>query len=178
VLESSIKTIGLAVGSALDARWFVAYADAMLTERPNLAWGELSVGVFVFFHSKAAPADVDWKDAMAALGRFANKTSPKAIVFTDGGAPTGPQRDELNRLVGKTPPTAVVTDALVVRFVVSSLALRNSSIATFSLSEFGDAWRHLGLNERDAAYARDELTLAMSHLSDNFKTARSLLKLR
>lgn len=147
----------------------------MFTWRDGFGWGELEVGVFVMIHGTTAPHDADWDDCMAALARFSEAATPRALVFTDGGAPKGPQRAALNRLVGKSPPTAVVSDALVTRFVVSSFALMNSSIASFTTSEIELAWQHLGVEGPSRVAALSSLTHRTRAAAASFVTLRRAL---
>jgi hypothetical protein len=44
---------------------------------------------------------------------------------------------------------AVVTDSMKVRFIVSSIALLNREIATFSNKEIAQAYEHLSLDRRE-----------------------------
>ncbi len=148
----------------------------MFSWRKNFGWGTLDSGIFVMVHDKTAPAGENWDACMADLASFAEGHNPMAIVFTDGGAPTGPQRAALNRLVGKSPPTAVVSDAVITRFVVSSLALMNASIATFSSKEIGQAWLHLGLSGNVAKNVASELAQQKRHLAP-FQTLRRALNI-
>jgi hypothetical protein len=146
--------------------------------RKNFGWCELSVGVFVMVHDKTPPGDADWSDCLVDLHACARRAAPRAIVFTDGGAPDGRQREALNRVVmGKAPPTAVVSDALVTRFVVSSLALINPSIASFAAYEIDDAWRHLGLRQADARLATADLMRQARLMGPVFVTLRAALQL-
>lgn len=147
----------------------------MFEWRDDFGWGELEVGVFVMIHGTSAPKDADWDDCMTALASYAEVATPRALVFTDGGAPKGPQRAALNRLVGKSPPTAVVSDALVTRFVVSSFALMNSSIASFSSSEIELAWQHLGVEGHSRVAALSSLTHRTRAAAASFPTLRRAL---
>lgn len=149
----------------------------MLTVREHFCWGVITNGVFVMVHDGDVPGNRDWDECMGDLERFSRGQRPTAMVFTDGGAPSRPQRAALNRLVGKSPPTAVVSDALVTRFVVSSFALVNSSIASFASSEFDHAWSHLGLTGGAAIEARDELAREAKTLPASFKSIKRAFKL-
>lgn len=143
--------------------------------RSNFAWGTLDVGVFVMMHDKTTPSDEDWTICMQDLEQFAQRHEPSAIVFTDGGAPRGSQRSALNALVGKSPPTAVVSDALATRFVVSSFALVNPRIACFSSVELEAAWRHLGLAGARSSRAQGDLVRQARTHAFTFRTARAAL---
>jgi hypothetical protein len=145
--------------------------------RNHFGWGKLGVGVFVMVHDKTGPADRDWEDCMKDLEEFAAGRTPSAIVFTDGGAPKGAQRAELNKLVGKSPPTAVVSDALVTRFVVSSFALMNPSIACFASHEINEAWHHLGLSDARTSLATADLIRQARSVDVAFRTVRAALRI-
>ncbi|MBX3273901.1 MAG: hypothetical protein KF729_26790 [Sandaracinaceae bacterium] len=142
----------------------------------NFAWGTLDVGAFVMIHDKSAPSDSDWDACIGELASYrARAPRPCALILTDGGAPTGAQRRRLDALVSDSPPTAVVSDAVVVRFVVASLALMNASIATFSSREIVKAWRHLGVGAADAIRGRTELRRIAETLSPTFVTLRNAI---
>lgn len=149
-----------------------------MQNKGSFAWGALDAGVFVMIHDRQAPDDADWDECIRELDAYRRAhPAPRAIIFTDGGAPTGPQRRRLDRLVESSPPTAVVSDTVVVRFVVASLALLNSSIATFASSEIDAAWKHVGLDGPAAQRARAELRKTVETLGPQFVTVRRALGL-
>lgn len=144
----------------------------MFTWCKGFGWGRLEAGIFVMVHGKDAPAPADWDACMADLAAYAETSRPRALVLTDGGAPKGDQRAALNRLVGREPPTAVVSDALVTRFIVSSFALTNPSIASFSSREIQLAWAHL----RVEGPAREGATAELRAASRNALSFSTLQK--
>ena len=102
----------------------------------------------------AKPAsETDWSNFLRELVRLRPRFAEMAaLVVTDGGGPTVDQRKQLTKVMnGATIQTAVVTDALSVRFVVSSVALFNKTIRTFSRSELPLAYAWLKLPKSDIA---------------------------
>src|SRR4051812_6501622 len=98
-----------------------------------------------------APTEDDWNAFLRELhGLRPRMKEMRAIVFTDGGGPTTDQRKRLRDVIEGHPiHTAVVTDKVTVRFIISSIALFNKTIRTFSWKEVGDAYSWLGLGAAD-----------------------------
>lgn len=97
--------------------------------------------------TEATPTDHEWDDFLNVLvAHRASFATLRILVVTDGGGPAAAQRKRLEAaLGGQSVMVAVVTDSIKVRFIVSSVALLNHSISTFSRSEFAKAVAFLGL---------------------------------
>jgi hypothetical protein len=126
--------------------------------------------MLVSCETKEAPSDQEWDEFLRMLATHqANFASLRILVVTDGGGPTATQRKRLQTaLAGQSVKVAVVTDSIKVRFIVSSVALLNHSIATFSRSEFSKAIAFLGLGAgeyRMAMKAVDEMTQVLREQS-------------
>jgi hypothetical protein len=93
------------------------------------------------------PTDHEWDAFLKVLvANRAHFATLRILVMTEGGGPTAGQRKRLEMaLGGQSVKVAVVTDSIKVRFIVSSVALLNHSISTFSRSEFAKAVAFLGL---------------------------------
>ena len=103
--------------------------------------------LIVLRENSATPTDRDWDEFLEILAaNRSNFQHIKILVATDGGGPSSDQRTRLSVALGGRPVrVAVVTDSIKVRFIVSSIALLNSEIATFSKSELSEAYKHLSL---------------------------------
>lgn len=101
------------------------------------------------------PTDWEWREFLDSVTKNRSAaTKTRILVLTDGGGPSPDQRKQLQRaLSGQTFRVAVVTDSIKVRFIVSSVALLNSSISTFSLSDIGRACEYLGLSKSEVDVA-------------------------
>ena len=101
------------------------------------------------------PTDWEWREFLDSVAKNrAAATKTRILVLTDGGGPNPDQRKQLQRaLSGHTFRVAVVTDSIKVRFIVSSVALLNSAISTFSMSDIGRACEYLGLSRQEVEVA-------------------------
>lgn len=102
---------------------------------------------FLLVHTKKAPTNAEWDQYLAELGRRADRIEDlRSLVFTDGGGPTSEQRGRLNPILkGRASRAAVVSNAPIIRFIVSSLALLNPKIRTFQPEELSQALAHIEL---------------------------------
>ncbi|HYP74398.1 MAG TPA: hypothetical protein VER12_00500 [Polyangiaceae bacterium] len=107
--------------------------------------------LIVLRENSSTPTDRDWDEFLDILAvNRPNFPRIKILVKTDGGGPSAEQRKRLSvALGGKPVRVAVVTDSIKVRFIVSSIALLNSEIATFSNKEIVEAYQHLSLSLRE-----------------------------
>jgi hypothetical protein len=105
--------------------------------------------------NKETPDERDWDEFLEAVARNrARAAKTKILVITDGGGPSVDQRHRLQRaLSGHTFRVAVVTDSVKVRFIVSSVALLNREISTFSMADLPRACQYLGLNTQEVSAA-------------------------
>jgi hypothetical protein len=105
--------------------------------------------------NKETPEDRDWDEFLEAIIRNRSRSAKmKILVITDGGGPSVDQRKRLQEaLKGHTFRVAVVTDSVKVRFIVSSIALLNRDISTFSMADMARACEYVGLNTQDVALA-------------------------
>lgn len=78
----------------------------------------------------------------------------RVLVLTDGAGPTSKQRRELNAEFGsvlQSVRTAVVSDAVPVRFITSMVALFAPQVRSFPVDQMQEAMRYLDLDERMVA---------------------------
>jgi hypothetical protein len=111
--------------------------------------------MIVLRENAATPTDADWDKFMEILAAARpNFEKVRILVMTDGGGPSTEQRKRLAvALGGKPVRVAVVTDSMKVRFIVSSIALLNREIATFSNKEITEAYAHLSLTRAEQRLA-------------------------
>lgn len=110
--------------------------------------------------SKETPTDAEWEEGLKVLEEtIALCPAPRMLVITDGGGPTLPQRKRLAEVLGgRVFRVAVVSDSMKVRFIVSSLALLNPEISSFSRRELFRAYEHLGFGAEELKAAERVLT--------------------
>lgn len=144
----------------------------MLHITEHLAWGKLRSGVCVVLHDNRAPSDDAWNACIRHISVWAGEPRACAIIFTDGGAPTSTQRKLLSAVFSHSPPTAVVSDALVVRFVVSAFALASPKIATFTPADMPKVFPHLEVGNVAARASMSELVMEGARLGGRFRTVQ------
>src|SRR5262245_15636810 len=112
-------------------------------------------------HTRANPSDEEWARLVDELRTTLRQRGDlRTLVFTDGGAPSSGQRSALADLSkDRAFRIGVVSDAAIVRFVASSIALFNRSIKTFSPANWRAALTHLSLSP-------SEITMTETALRD------------
>jgi hypothetical protein len=110
---------------------------------------------------KETPSEKEWDDFLqAVVENRDNSATVRILVLTDGGGPSIGQRKRLqSALDGQVFRVAVVSDSIKVRFIVSSVALLNSEISSFTRAEISQAYSYLRLST-------DEQKLAKKALAD------------
>jgi hypothetical protein len=120
----------------------------MTPKKSTLEFRTVGASMIVLRENKNTPRDDDWDAFLHVLAsNRENFPRHKILVFTDGGGPNREQRKRLEAaLGGKLVRVAVVSESVKVRFIVSSIALLNRDICTFSPREISEAYRHLDMN--------------------------------
>lgn len=127
-------------------------------QKKTLAFRFVDSSLLVLRENAVTPRDEDWDAFLTVLEKNRdNFARLRILVRTEGGGPSAPQRKRLEKALGGRPVrVAVVTNSVAVRFIVSSIALLNREIRTFSVDELANAYQHLRLNpaeRRDAEKA-------------------------
>lgn len=120
---------------------------------PTLAIG-LMHRILVLAHGRSAPSKEDWMRACEAIGENHDRARGQ-LVLSLGGAPDAAQRKmAIDRLPPGfvTPPVAVISDALIVRGVITALNwLLNDSHRAFRPTDVDGVAAHLGIPRDRAA---------------------------
>jgi hypothetical protein len=97
------------------------------------------------------PSDESWNEVLKLMTADGTPMDQlKCLVVTDGGGPSPEQRKRLERTMsGKTLPTAVVSDSVKVRFIVSTVTLFTAQIKTFRRAELEQAFTFLNVNKKE-----------------------------
>jgi hypothetical protein len=113
--------------------------------------------IFLLAHTHQPPSDDEWDTALAEIGLFlASPGQQCVLVFTDGGAPSAAQRKRLRDVLnGRDLLIAVLSGALIPRFVSASIALFNKSIRSFTPDEFLQARDYLRIDEAEMKQLRE-----------------------
>ncbi len=122
----------------------------------NIAF-KLIGNVVVSVHNDRPMTDTECQACLAFL-KTVDPGNLRMLVVTSGGAPTAAQRKSLNDVIqGKEMISAIVTDAVVVRGVVTAMGWFNRKIKAFNFQEFDSAFRYLGLAEGQFSSFRGEV---------------------
>lgn len=121
----------------------------MIFQSDNLVLDDL--GDCLLFVQSRANLDDGQHSQIGQLYRRIGPALPsyRLLVITDGAGPTARQRKELNAEFGaalKSVRTAVISDAVTVRFIVSMLSLFAPQVRSFHVDEMTAALRYLDLD--------------------------------
>src|SRR5262245_26806804 len=96
-------------------------------------------------HNENPPTNAECQSGIDALKKVdANRV--RMLTFTKGGAPTPAQRKLLNEaLQGREMQTAIVSDAHLVRGIVTAMSWFNARIKAFSSDAVEDAFHYVGI---------------------------------
>ena len=102
---------------------------------PNLATGvfrdELGAVVMVV-QNAVAPSNEEWEAYLAIIRSCLDLPNASGLAFTDGGTPDALQRGRVNELIrGRRAPSAVVSNSLAVRSVITALRWFSPETAAF-----------------------------------------------
>ena len=111
----------------------------------------------ILLEGKDTPTDAEWRECIQLVSA-GDLNSTRVLVITEGGGPSVSQRQMLeNVLSGTKVCSAVVSDSVLVRFIVATVALFSNSISSFSLREIRKAYDYLGLSHEQIALAEKNL---------------------
>lgn len=116
------------------------------------------IGNLVITAQNDRPMTDEESQACLAFLKSVDPSSLRMLVVTSGGAPTAAQRKSLNDVIqGKEMISAIVTDVIMVRGVVTAMGWFNKKIKAFSFQEFDSAFRYLELPEGQFSFYRAEV---------------------
>jgi hypothetical protein len=112
----------------------------------------------VAVHHTSAPTSEEW-DRWIAL--CVGQEGPiRVLVESHGGAPNAKQRKALQEAVGgRDLRSAILSDSVVVRGVVTALAWLGVSLRAFSLHDYPAVAEYLGLSKHELTVAVEQLRL-------------------
>jgi hypothetical protein len=94
--------------------------------------------LIISVHSTEAPTKEEWDGYIRLCHKKCLRERVVALAVTAGGAPTSKQRAALQELLRQgAVPVAVVSDAPVVRGIVTALGWFNPAIRAFALTRAG-----------------------------------------
>jgi hypothetical protein len=137
--------------------------------------GVTGEGLMLVSHTSATPTDAEWAPYFAELVKHDPRTL-RSLAFTDGGAPGGAQRKQLNDfLKGQASPAAVVTASGMVRGVVTALSWFNPQMRAFQPDNVEAALRYLGVKSDDMSLVLREIQILRKKLG--FEGLKSIVAL-
>jgi hypothetical protein len=123
--------------------------------------------LLILRQSGEPPSDPEWDETIKHLNALLREHggAVRVLVYTDGGAPTPPQRAMLQKALEKTPiPVAVVSDNIKARMTSSTVALANRKHRSFAVAEVSKGFLHLGLSLEETRTIEEALRLMAAQL--------------
>jgi len=109
-------------------------------------------------HYAAPPTDDEWERWMQLVRDRDGQQVRTMVEAHQAGGPNAKQRRLLEETVrGVDIMTAVLTDSVVTRGIVTAIAWLNISLRAFAPDQHAAAMTYLGLSEDERAYAMNEL---------------------
>jgi hypothetical protein len=116
-------------------------------------------GLLITVHTNRSPSEAEWDAYFRELVKHDPKTL-KSLNFTDGAAPNGAQRKQVNDfLQGRTSRCAVVTASPFVRGAVTALSWFNSEIKAYAPDNADAALEYLDVRSQELMLVRREIQL-------------------
>lgn len=122
--------------------------------------------VFIVVHSREAPSNEEWDEYLEYYVAHLDKCQ-RILVISDGGGPNAVQRKKTSEAIKNTKTmTAVCTDQMLVRGIVTALAWFNNKIEAFPKKNVAEALKFLGASEAAASRLMAEATRLRSSIPD------------
>ena len=132
--------------------------------------GDLGVAL----HTNTTPSREEW-DAWMEDVRKVPAAQLRVLAITDGGGPSAVQRNAFVKyLSGAQARIAVLSDALVVRGIVTALSWFTDRIQIFSPDRFSDATAHLDLSRAQCDLVKERLEVLARSLSNPVRAMRGI----
>lgn len=120
-------------------------AEDVAGTTPNMLWQYIE-GMLLVVGGTKEPTDREFGEYYRFCEEKWPSTSPYCMVVTGSAGLNPKQRDSINRLLKSRPlppKVAIVTDAAMVRGVVTALSWFNPGTKAFSTAKLDDALAHL-----------------------------------
>lgn len=119
----------------------------------QLVWrfeGRVAVAV----HGRSDPSNLEWRGYLRDTAAQPQISALRVLVISYGGGPRGAQRKELTDALRQSAPTAFLSDKVLARALVNTMAWFNPKLRAFALHEDGAAFDFLGLTDAERQSAR------------------------
>jgi hypothetical protein len=134
---------------------------------------ELIGDLAIALHTVAAPSREEWAAFMESI-RAVPPARLRVLAVTDGGGPSTVQRSEFVKyLAGEKVRIAVMSDALVVRGIVTALSWFTDKIEIFSPDHFAEATAHLDISSTRHDVVKERLRAMSTLLSAPVRAMRA-----
>lgn len=169
---ASAKSLGSSVGPSDGPT-----PENLPTPKPALVWATVD-HVLVQAFGPNGPTAAEWARFLEfdEKNRRQHGDRLRVVTFTDGGAPTKAQSDQLSDRAATTPVSVIFT-SVALRFVVAVFTLRAKGIRTFAPDKMRDAFEHLQLSPADVKRVWSALP-ALSDQLGGCKTIASAIAAR
>jgi hypothetical protein len=131
----------------------------------SMVW-EVAGSLMVLRENGQTPSDAEWDHFLVSVMDSQRRHGAlRMLVVTDGGGPSTDQRTRLKTaLKGKTVRSAVVSDAIKIRFIASAIMLINKEHGSFTRREVEGAYAHLSLTTDERRFTIDALARLEEHI--------------
>lgn len=116
----------------------------------TLAWKVVGT-VLVVTETEDSPSDAEWKAFINATSQYRTRVNEmRVLIHTDGGGPNTAQRSLIKAAIdGKPFRSAVVSDAIKLRFIAAAIMLISKHHKSFTTREWERAYDHLALSTEE-----------------------------
>lgn len=113
----------------------------------SVVWQEGPLALLLGVHGEHAPSAAEWERYCSWIPSLLSQPNAGCVVLTDGGAPNSAQRDHMRKCLGVSPCwTAVITDKVLVRGVVTAIRWFNPMVSAFAPWELSQAFQFAGVS--------------------------------
>ncbi|HKP64707.1 MAG TPA: hypothetical protein VJV78_48555 [Polyangiales bacterium] len=128
--------------------------------------------VKIAVHDTSAPTEEEWARWVGLCAEPGDRL--RFLVESHGGAPNAKQRKALNDvLAGREVRSAVLTDSIVARGVVTALAWLGIPLRAFPLGDYKSAGEYLGLSHHELTVVVEQLRILRKECGVNEVRAAS-----
>lgn len=116
----------------------------------TMAWKVVG-SVLLIAETEEGPSDTEWRAFISDTIRYRTRVDEmRVLINTDGGGPNSAQRSLIKGAIdGKPFRSAVVSDAIKLRFIAAAIMLISKHHRSFTTREWHLAYEHLSLNAEE-----------------------------
>ncbi|EYF07824.1 hypothetical protein [Chondromyces apiculatus] len=134
--------------------------------------------IILVLHTDALPREEEWAKYIRLLSSISEYSNARSLVFTDGGAPSTKQRQQVNAILAGRPGRAVaISHNPLIRGAITALNMFNPLVRSYPPDKLADAYAHLKLTTDEIAAIHQALKGLYAELGVRLKCAPPELQL-